>query len=339
MKKHLYLFTILLIPIAAFAQPTISDMDNFSNGEIYKRGSCSSTNVSPGASGASQTWNFTGLAFIDTEIVEITAPSATPYGSQFPTANFSLYSDHTQQYVYITKGSVYNTMIGLVDPTANVTVKYNPNPATASKHPISYNDHILDTFANTLTQGLATLNGGGTVEITADGWGTLQLPDSSFSNVLRVKTVVIQRDSAAFPPTYIDAIRTTYAWYADGRKAPLLSWDSLDVSGAITANDITVSYLITSNLSAKNIVKNAQAFTGSLYNNSLLLNGKFESGMPYKAELINIDGRKLFSTVFTTNKESMSLDLQQEIPSGIYLVSVMKTNDINSQQVLKLVKE
>jgi hypothetical protein len=341
MKKHFYLL-LIFIPSVLLAQPTITNMDNYSAGNVFKRYICDPTNITPGTAGANQHWNFTGLVISDTEIVKILAPSATLYGSQYPTATFAMYSSNTNQYSFITKTTGSNSVVGVVDTVDGISMSYS-NSALLALRPINYNDNTIDTFVNTLTVSgppPISFTGGGTVTITADGWGMLHLPDSAYTDVLRVKTVAIQRDSITFPVmTSINIIRTDYSWYSDDFSTPLLLWDSLDVSGAQSLNLTTVSYVSHSVLGAKNIQKNAIAFTGSLHNSELMLKGEFENGTQYKVDVVNLEGQKIFSSTFTANKNVQSFDLQKEIASGIYLVSIIKANDINSLTVLKLVKE
>jgi hypothetical protein len=84
--KKLYLLTLIALPLKMMAQPTITSMENYTTGITFKYMNCDS-NVTPGASGAAQTWNFTSLVIKDSTILSILNVNGTPYASQFPTAS------------------------------------------------------------------------------------------------------------------------------------------------------------------------------------------------------------------------------------------------------------
>ncbi|HNE29554.1 MAG TPA: T9SS type A sorting domain-containing protein [Saprospiraceae bacterium] len=58
-----------------------------------------------------------------------------------------------------------------------------------------------------------------------DAYGTLKMPDATFDNAIRVKTVEVSIDSVAFDGGYSITVlnNTTYEWYVAGRPGPQVS--------------------------------------------------------------------------------------------------------------------
>lgn len=341
MKKHLYLLSFILFPYMLLAQvaPTITNMQNYNAGDLFQHVNCDPTIVAPGASGPNQHWNFVNLLALDTTTTRIIAPSSTLYASSYPSATFVQTTDPGTYWFY-NKSANSNDLVGIVDSAGGYTMNYSSNWMKAAVRPFNYLDIVTDTFANSVNAGIITLNGGGTVTIEADAWGMLHLPSTDYSDVLRVKTVISQHDSVLVPiPTYLHVNRVVYAYYANSFSMPLLIWDSTTINGYVDDTSKSVMYYRVPPASTKNIIATNPAFSGRLFQTNLILNGQFEQGVPYKTELLSMDGRKIYSAVFTADKGIQSLDLQYEPAQGIYVVTVMKTNDVNSLQILKLVKE
>src|SRR5215204_6317862 len=85
-------FTLLSLFIILFssAQPVIqySNTTNVSAG-ITGTILIGNKPSSPGASGANAVWNFSSLTFTPVGNVSVVSPTATPFGSSFPAANWA----------------------------------------------------------------------------------------------------------------------------------------------------------------------------------------------------------------------------------------------------------
>lgn len=183
------LFSFIMAVVCATylqAQPVISNAEDFSIGTVLKFQQCEPGGVLPGNAGADQIWDFSDLSSLpDTTIETMVSPGSTPSGNDFPEANLTeSYSDG--RYVYVDKQTNGNYLVGFADPAAGLTIHY-PNAMQFAVRPITFETNITDEF--TISYSVNSLNfvGAGTVNILADGYGTLILPNATYENVLRLK--------------------------------------------------------------------------------------------------------------------------------------------------------
>jgi hypothetical protein len=181
MKKLFILLIWIAIPTILAAQPIVNNAEDFTIGTVLKFQNCSATGVSPGNSGANQTWNFASLTSLPDTITEwMVLPSSTTHGSLFPTANqVEKYSNG--QFIYVNKTANENYIVGFIDTTTTYPATHYPNPMLFAKRPLNYGMVVTDTFTMAGSSAL------GIVTINPDAYGTLILPNGTHNNVLRVK--------------------------------------------------------------------------------------------------------------------------------------------------------
>ena len=87
--KKLYIFTLFVLTFCtSIAQPTFNLNSFPAIGSSSTSYDVSASILSPGNSGAGQTWNFSSATgTLATNTVTMVAPSATPFSSLFPTSN------------------------------------------------------------------------------------------------------------------------------------------------------------------------------------------------------------------------------------------------------------
>ena len=160
-------------------------------GDMYDMYQIDSTLVTPGASGTSAVWNFTASPTRTTILANTTCTTGASVssGSMYPstsvakstgTANTNFYTSTSTQLEFW-GGHV---KVWVVDADYVFTTS-----AIHASYSMMYNTTATSTFVGTLKSG--TNNGtisGGTSTVIADGQGTLNLPNRSFSNALRVYT-------------------------------------------------------------------------------------------------------------------------------------------------------
>lgn len=216
MKKDSYAVLILLFfsVLSAKAQPTLSSANNPVAGESYYY-RVTDTIAQPGPGGTGQTWNFTGVQVtLNTVIVHYVTPASTPYAASFPGANLASYVQ-PGDYNYYTTGSSGFSYKGRGNGSDIASIT-GSNYLLLS-YPLSYGSNITNTISGTTS--VATISG--TVNIFADGTGTLRLPSITYNNVLRVK--VTEDITFSFGPGVDEIVHTeSYYWYNSTYRGPLM---------------------------------------------------------------------------------------------------------------------
>lgn len=254
--KHTFFYFLILVVInlksqnlvltQSFNQPIIGDT-NF----VYSMDtSAFSSGLPMGLSGNNVTWNFTNLN-AKPNILE------TAYVSPITVTNSASFTGCN---IVEKQGGLFTFLKSTITPTTQTelmgitssTLSFNfTNTAIAFKYPMTFGTSISDNFSGTF---VFSLNGtcSGTLTSNADGYGTIQLPNSlTLTNVLRVKSVQTLNLSASLitglPPSQIGTIKQTYYnYFHASQKFPVLSVNYTRIS-LITSQTPTVNALITGN--------------------------------------------------------------------------------------------
>ncbi len=237
MKKFYFLASFVLCTAMLMAQPTVQFPQNAPEiGDVTEIQYVSFDGLSPEPSGANVTWDYSGLTSSSGGQILAIAPSEAPSGEQFPTASValnmgdSLYTfvlANTDGYFYL--GS--KTLIGSVP-----SLLIYSDSRTFLKFPFTYNDTYFDTYKGIITTSMADLHVSAVTEMWADAYGTLILPDGTYSNVLRTVTVDAEIDSVFVGGKFVKEIlidRIQYSWFAQDSKGPLMSIEFCDKTGAV----------------------------------------------------------------------------------------------------------
>lgn len=336
MKRIIYFITILMLPVVAKAQPTITQMENFTPPYKVNRVYCDS-NVAPGSAGPNQHWMFTNLMPEDTSGEWIMPASYTPHSATFTAANE----------VRITADSVFSfynkTTAGteLVGVYTDVFTQYYTPSLPSAKRPLNYNDNVQ------LSYGQATQTGGpqtgeGDIEMTADAYGMLHLPNGVYNDVIRVKTVIHQIDTLATTPILItsELNALVYQWYNNSYKGALLEWDSTFVDyGLGTQVAKNVSYLLNEGDPASVVsigAGKAIYATASFNGNSLHLDADLEEGHNYLITMFSLNGQKIYSQSF--NGKRSAFDISTSVSAGMYMI-VLQDRSTHGFATIKAVKQ
>lgn len=230
-----------LLPTVLFGQPLIENAENFKEGTVLVFQHCETENVSVGNSGANQVWDFSSLKTKESETTteRMVLPQSTKYGELFPQANLvEEYSDG--RLVYMLKTEDENHLLGFVDTTNNMTLKYN-DPMLFAKRPLKYGDTITDLFTTEYTVRGLDFKGQGTVTIIADGYGKLVLPNGTYENVLRVKIAQEQTDTLIQYSSVSKTETISYVWFDGTHTSSLLK---VDETKSTHYNNKSVEYLL-----------------------------------------------------------------------------------------------
>ncbi|MEI6488399.1 MAG: T9SS type A sorting domain-containing protein [Bacteroidota bacterium] len=323
MKKKITLFMLAVIPTILSAQPTITNAENFSIGTVLTFQQCNSTGVSPGNSGASQTWNFSTLTSLSTTSVEtMVTPASTTHGNLFPTSNLvEKYSDGTFVYVHATADSSY--LVGYVDTVNNYIIHY-PNSLLFALRPITYSNLTTDAFSDIFSSSSYNFNGQGTSTINADGYGTLILPNGTYSNVLRLKITQNQTDTVLPSHTLSNSNTISYVWFDGIHTSALLKIDSTH-TGTYTSK--SVEYLLNETIGIEELTKNNDF---NLYPNPS--SGQFTILLPSDNAIISVSdllGQQILKT--QTAEKTLNLELDN---NGIYFVQVTTKQGTTTRKLI-----
>ena len=314
MKKQL-LFIFSIASTLAIAQPTLTATGiNPVLGDVYpfKYGQA----VSPGSSGASQTWNLSSIVTSTTVTYNTTLVSATPYASSFPSSNLSYNGGGSYSFINPSSTSLKND-----GSVAGTTVMSYSNPEEIMHYPFNMGNTYTDTWAVNFTSGTAFARTG-TTTVTYDGYGTLILSSGTYSNVARVHFEQVYKD--AYSGGTINYTNNEYMWYSNGNHMPIAATYTLAYD--LSPTDITASFvlgnIVTSVFDYDKAESNIKTFpipAGNVVNFSFENNIKVE-----KIKLFDVSGKEVYNQIegasYSGNIVTIKLD---NIENGIYFASII----------------
>lgn len=320
------LLSLSILPVALSAQPVISTNEYYHIGDVITMVNCDPSAVVAGSPGANVMWDFTGLTasggLHTTYILNDTSVI-------FSTSNImEIMPDGTILFVNENNNDSY--IDGKYDGTTHLTTFYSLYDD--SKRPFTYNTNYVDTYQlNITTTGLF---GTGCVYEVGDAYGTLMLPGgATYSNVLRIKKVITEYDTAGLTATVSQNI--SYLWFDTAHAAPLLRIDS---SNSSSTSNQRVMYLAPATGIA-DLPATQATFTGYLDNSEHLFVNGFEAGKTYQVTLYNIIGNKIHTESFTATSSQQRFEVAKQLAPGIYVVSIAARGEPNAPSVIKLVKQ
>lgn len=324
MKKLVYALLTLALPMSAMAQPVIDSAEYYHVGEMFNYRHCSS--VTPGPSGANQTWNF---ASVTDSLIEMDTISAATNP-----ANAMMTFNGITTYLAI---SDTETAITGIDIGAQASVSYNSN-ITSVLHPISY----LDTASSNFTESVsAAVNGtgAGSSLMKVDGYGTLITPQGTFPNVLRVRFTQTEIDSTGLGNETISFV--SYRWFDSTHHYPLMRIDSTIGSGLAPILITSWAYYTTDTPTAvRNIATKANITNAHLDNNGLTIKTKLTQGHQYTVGLWDVSGHLVYVNTFVASGSELEhFNIPVELPAGTYFGSVSELNTKQQVLTIKVLKQ
>jgi hypothetical protein len=199
-------------------------------------------------SGPNVTWDFSS-ATGETSSFEYIDLSSSTKPDTFPLAN--IVADYSYLIVPITVVieyyySISDSALALEgEISAGKMTKYTDKKEVL-KFPITYNDVFMETFSGTATEttnfpedAQFSYTISGTIEISADAYGTLILPDTTVNDVLCIRTIYEYTDSMA--GEYHEITDTITYWYDTIQSNPLVTTYISYINGN---EELRVAYLI-----------------------------------------------------------------------------------------------
>ncbi|AWI24694.1 T9SS type A sorting domain-containing protein [Flavobacterium pallidum] len=177
------------------------------------------------ATGANQTWNFSGLTATGNVVDVVGAPTG-PEATTYPGTTGTSTTSGTENGSPTTSKIFSKDVAGAISVTGvasdGLILNYSADNASVGTYPLAFGYSNSDSVAGTFTYTTYSGTFSGNVTTTVDAYGTLTLdPGPDNMNVVRIKTT--QTIDLFYPPfgDVGDVIITSYSYYEAGSNSPL----------------------------------------------------------------------------------------------------------------------
>lgn len=287
------------------------------------------TGLPSNITGTAVTWDFSNLALNPTVTLvssDYVSPSST---TVTPPAGATLAEDQNGSYNFYKSVTTPTPQFELQSIKFGTLALTFTNTAIVARWPINYGYSLTDAVGGAVTFSLpATFNG--SVTTTADGMGTLLMPQSNtFSNVLRVKSVQSIAINVFIIGNIANVKQTIYQYYHSSSKFPILTVNNTSTTFSTSpATEVTTASGNASFLAIGVKENKLNALNFSVFPNPASTAVNIELANNKIAEsitLINSIGQVL-KTKNNSNMMSVS-----EIPNGVYYLEV-RSGDHSSRK-------
>lgn len=300
---------------------------------------CDTTGVTPGASGAHTTWNFTSTLHATSTDTGRAVPctAAAVSCSSFPGSTLALkgpgYLNVTN---YVAAGSTKLSQVGYW--SAADTNLVMTDPMDQIRYPFTYGTSFVDTFSGMLTLSVAHAHHNGTISVTCDGFGTLMLPGRTDTGVLRVHSSQLFIDSTSLfgSPVLTSYTIESYDWYKAGYHSVLLTQQTVTQVGASSPTFRFVAYAAAQLTGVEDVANNIHSL--ELYPNPVQneLNIRFTAttGEQVRVSLYDMMGREVavVADQYATGDQRLSYNTGS-LPRGLYLLKVSSASQTTSRKI------
>ncbi|MGE6395916.1 T9SS type A sorting domain-containing protein [Chryseobacterium scophthalmum] len=324
MKKTL----LILISTTGFlsAQTTITKVFNDPIiGEIVNNVNINGT-VDNSATGNNVTFTNTSLTAGSASSATYSAPSSTEI-STFPGSTIKMTGGGSTSYYKQTATKLEIT--GLVTPDA--TLNFSTNNGTFIGYPAAFGYSENDTASGTFSATAGSGNFSGTIAISADASGTLLIGTKTYPNVLRIKSIQnFNLTVFGFPVGTI--ANTTYAYYDNLHKAPLLSTTNAVITVQGTPQNTNIAQALNETFLAVSDLKLKEKL--SIYPNPAqdFIQLKGNTSKDSKIKIYGLDGK----LVKTTDVKSGKIEVS-ELPPAAYFIEVSDSK--TTKETTKFIKK
>ncbi len=223
--KKLYFFVLSSLAGLTLNAQILSQSNNAPVlGEMFRTTDCSTTGVTPGASGTGVTWDMSAVS-IGTAITVNTVVTVASTGSaaSYPSASVAVQNSVTSDNLFYSSSATDLKFWGgsIKVSTVSATMNYS-TPAILANYNMVFNTANTNTVAGTLFALSQSGSFTGTCSIILDGTGTLALPTRTFTNVMRKKVTQDLSFTVGFVSGTI--LQETYEYFEPSlAKSPLFT--------------------------------------------------------------------------------------------------------------------
>lgn len=324
MKKHLLYSFMTVVSINCYSQVTINGSDiNPQVGDVQVSNNIDY--VSPGASGANQTWDFSALTSTGTATFSIISSTTNGANQAYSYSGAVVHYNNTSSAQEMKTIEASGTVITYTDGEKIL------------QFPLSFNANYSDTFyATFITNGYPAVRSGDNT-LTVDGYGSLILPGQTITDVLRVKLEQDYSDNIDIGAPYIIDYETEiYIWYKIGVREPLMSLSSLTSStGGLTEYGY---YTNITNVGTEEIRGIDEVVVlGNPFQNILNFAITASESKSIQYQIIDVTGANVLLSSenmvsIGTNNFAINTD---DLPAGIYGLRILDENNSITKLVIK----
>ena len=206
------------------------------------------------------------------------------------------------------------------------------------KFPITYNDVFSETFSGTATETTNfpfeaefTYSISGTISISADGYGTLMLPDTTVNDVLFIRTIYEYTDSSA--GEYHEITDTISYWYDTIQSSPLVTSYISYINGN---EDLRATYLIkefevynNNQVSTADLELNTLSVYPNPANDFVIVENIEDNSQPI--DIYDLRGVRV-KTAFSIDGKA-KIDIAN-LSSGVYFIKYIKDSHLYTEKLV-----
>jgi hypothetical protein len=330
MKKTLLGLSMLAIAAVSFAQPTIqaNQYDYASVQEFTFKYSSGQTAISPGASGANVTWNFSSLTGSSTyNYTTAACPGETDCGT-FPGANQVLILASLNSKTYWKKTTNTLEQTGEKGNSTSSDFVYT-DPIKFMQFPMTFGQTYSDTYTGAAPIGTKT----GMLNSTIDAYGTLTTPAGTFANVLRQKIVETATVTVSGQPSTIQF--THYYWFAPNVHHYLMAIIVAEPIGLPVP--VPATYVATYSTGSGGTGINNEVLNNEIAVYPNPINDRFtiQTGTlnVESVEVYNILGQKVLNKSFAGKNTSATTIDNLQLRSGYYFLKINTDKGLATKQI------
>lgn len=340
MKRHL-LTILAFAALTASAQApslTTANQPTIGTSQTYYVADSNAANFDATV-GANVTWDYSLLTgYSNTAVEQILDASTTAQASTF---NTSTHADELQGNLTLFETVNTDSLMAqgyfFSEPSlGDVTAEFTNNEMKVMEYPFTFGDSYTDSINGTiLVPAIIAIPFpyAGNVTVTADGYGTLLLGGSTYTDVLRIKT-----SEASIAQTGISGDipvnRTQYFYYQPSTSNfPIMMHVTLDAAGTGASVVYSVENLVS-------VDELANSINVGVYPNPVadVLNIEVNAASPASTQLSikNVLGQTVYSNSLNINigKNVETIDMST-LKKGIYLVDIVAGKSRVTKKITK----
>lgn len=224
---------------------------------------------------------------------------------------------------------------GLITPEA--TLNFSVNNGTAITYPAAFGYNEVDQAQGTFTSSAASGIFKGTITNTADAAGTLILGYQTYPNVLRLKSVqnlnLHQSNDILFLVPIGTVTNTTYTYYDNVRKFPILSYTSANISVPLLGINQTTTGAQALNEAFLNVTDSAPKTKMQIFPNPVgeTINIKGDLSKYTTGKIFGTDGKLIKSSELRNAQIEVS-----DLSSAVYFLEISgKDAEVQTMKFIK----